>query len=394
VDITRIKPRVGVAGVGTVCSAGDNSIELLDAIRRNQIALSLCDAYRDEIYMTNRVGAISAERWERIRTAAGDTYSSRTFALSRHALAEAVTQAEGDLAGIPRDRVGLVLSSTKAEVSAIHAPDDDAARRHIFPANLAADLAEAHDAHGPVQAVSVACISGLLAVQQGARLIQSGAADAVLVVGVDVLSHFVVAGFSTLRSLDPRGCRPFDCDRQGLSLGEAAAALVLTKKNDATSLASIAGWGVSNDANHLTGPSRDGLGLALAIRRALEMADMAPATIEHIHAHGTGTSFNDRTESLAIRTVFGTAPPPVSGSKGVFGHTLGAAGVIECALCVLSARAGVIPGTPGFSTPDQDTDVNVVSAPREGVAYRRILKINAGFGGTNSALVLEVNSDE
>lgn len=393
-DITGIEPHVGVVSVGTVCAAGDNSTELLDAIRRNQVALSPCDAYADEIYMTNRVGAISEERWERIQAAAGVTNPSRTFALAHHALFEAVTQAQGDLAGIPRDRVGLVLSSTKAEVSAIHAPAEDAARRHIFPANLATDLAEAYDARGPVQAVSVACISGLLAIQQGARLIQAGAADAVLVVGVDVLSHFVVAGFSTLRSLDPRGCQPFDRDRQGLSLGEAAAALVLTKKNDSTCLASVGGWGVSNDANHLTGPSRDGLGLALAIRRALEMADMPPETIEHIHAHGTGTSFNDRTESLAIRTVFGAAPPPVSGSKGVFGHTLGAAGVIESALCILSAQAGIIPGTPGFTTPDEDTDVNVVSTPREGVAYRRILKINAGFGGTNSALVLEVNSDE
>jgi len=135
-------------------------------------------------------------------------------------------------------------------------------RRHLQGDLLAADLATEFGASGPVQCVSAACISGLVAIQQGAKMIQRNEADAVFVVGVDHLSAFVVAGFTALKAIDPQGCRPFDKDRCGLSPGEAGAAIVLVRAEKMSQPAiTIRGWGTSNDANHLTGPSRDGSGL-------------------------------------------------------------------------------------------------------------------------------------
>ena len=247
-----------------------------------------------------------------------------------------------------------------------------------------------HGARGPVQCVSVACVSGLVAISQGAKLIQRGAADAVLVVGVDHLSAFVVAGFTALKAIDPVGCRPFDRERRGLSPGEAGAALVLVRSDLAAHPAiTLRGWGGSNDANHMTGPARDGSGLAQAIRAALAMADLPLDEIGYVNAHGTGTPYNDAMESAALRAVFGDAScPPVSGAKGMLGHTLGAAGVIETILCVLAMRERLLPGTPRLDTPADEAPASLVREPRAVSRLDHVLKLNTGFGGANGALVL------
>ena len=288
-----------------------------------------------------------------------------------------------------------MLSTTKANIEALEKlvrrqPCPPAAQRQIQPAFLAADLAAAHQIAGPVQCVSAACISGLLAVQQGTALIRRGLADLVLVVGVDLISEFVLAGFNSLKSLDPEGCRPFDKTRIGLSLGEGAGAVVLVRRDLLSGPAVlVAGCGSSNDANHLTGPSRDGAGLALAITRALAKAGVAPDAIDYVNAHGTGTPYNDNMESLALRTVFGGRVPPFSSSKGLLGHTLGAAGILETILCLAALEAQLLPGTPRLRERDPVAPESLVHEPRAVSGLRRILKINCGFGGTNAALVLE-----
>jgi 3-oxoacyl-(acyl-carrier-protein) synthase len=240
-----------------------------------------------------------------------------------------------------------------------------------------------------------------VAISQGAKIIQRGEADAVLVVGVDCLSEFVVAGFTALKALDPLGCRPFDVTRCGLSPGEAGAAIVLV--GQASSLSSptpqldrleacptikIRSFGSSNDANHLTGPSRDGSGLAQAMRAALAAAKLLPSEIDFIHAHGTGTPYNDAMESLALKTIFGDACPPVSGAKGMLGHTLGAAGVIETICCVLAMQNNFLPGTPRLDVAAEGMPASLLSEPRFGVRLKNILKLNTGFGGMNGALIL------
>jgi 3-oxoacyl-(acyl-carrier-protein) synthase len=288
-----------------------------------------------------------------------------------------------------------VLSTTKANIEALERlsdgrPCSDSARRHLQADLLAADLATEFGAHGPVQTVSVACVSGLAALMQGAKLIQREAADAVLVVGVDHLSAFVVAGFTALKALDPNGCRPFDRDRCGLSPGEAGAAIVLVHGDLAPHPAiTIRGWSLSNDANHMTGPSRDGAGLAQAIRTALNGAQLRADQIDYVNAHGTGTPYNDAMESAALRNVFGAAGPPVSGLKGMLGHTLGAAGVIETVGCVLAMQAGLLPGTPRLNHSAEDMPSSLVKTPCVVTRLNHILKLNTGFGGINGALILQ-----
>jgi 3-oxoacyl-(acyl-carrier-protein) synthase len=150
----------------------------------------------------------------------------------------------------------------------------------------------------------------------------------------------------------------------------------------------VRAFGGSNDANHLTGPSRDGSGLAQAIHVALNAAKLAPSEIDFVHAHGTGTGYNDAMESLALKTVFGEACPPVSGAKGMLGHTLGAAGVIETICCVLAMQDDFLPGTPRLSQAAEGTPAGLVREPRPVARLKNVLKLNTGFGGLNGALIL------
>jgi 3-oxoacyl-[acyl-carrier-protein] synthase II len=371
---------VAIAGCGAVTAVGGDVDALRAAMRANTSGLRHCARFDHPRYQPGLYGAAPPN---------GD-HDDPAYRLASEALRQARLEADNALMSIPTERIGLVLSTTKANIEALerlaeHRPCSDAARRHLQADLLAADLAAAHGAAGPVQCVSVACVSGLIAIQQGAKLIQRGAADAVLVVGVDHLSAFVVAGFSALKALDPTGCRPFDRDRCGLSPGEAGAAIVLVRGAGATT---IRGWGGSNDANHLTGPSRDGSGLALAIHRALAAAQLKPQDIDYVNAHGTGTPYNDAMESLALRVVFGEACPPVSGSKGMLGHTLGAAGVVETILCVLAMQDGLLPGTPRLSVAADGAPASLVREPRPADRLDHVLKLNTGFGGINGALIL------
>jgi 3-oxoacyl-[acyl-carrier-protein] synthase II len=371
---------VSIAGCGAITAVGQGVVALRTALRENSSGLRPCARFDRPHYQPSLFGVAPLN---------GD-HDDPAYRLAAEALQEARRQAGKALPAIPAARIGLVLSTTKANIEALerlteHRPCSDAARRHLQADLLAVDLAAAHGAAGPVQCVSVACVSGLIAIQQGAKLIQRGAADAVLVVGVDHLSAFVVAGFSALKALDPTGCRPFDRDRCGLSPGEAGAALVLARGVGATI---IRGWGGSNDANHPTGPSRDGSGLALAIQRALAAAQLEPQDIDYVNAHGTGTPYNDAMESLALHTVFGDAGPPVSASKGMLGHTLGAAGVIETILCVLAMQDRLLPGTPRLSVAADGAPASLVHEPRPVARLDHILKLNTGFGGINGALIL------
>lgn len=378
--------RVAIAGCGVISAVGGGVESLRTALRANTSSLRPASRFSGPRFQSNVVGTALAE---------AATSDDPAQLLAATALNEAQATAQPTLAKLPPARIGLVLSTTKANIEALERLTDGRpcsadARRHLQPDLLAADLAAAVGAAGPVQTLSVACVSGLIALMQGARLIQRGAADAVFVVGVDHLSAFVVAGFSALKALDPAGCRPFDRDRCGLSPGEAGAAIVLARADLAPPGAiQLRGWGSSNDANHMTGPSRDGSGLAQAIRSALNSAKLASADIDYINVHGTGTPYNDAMESAALRAVFADACPPASGLKGMVGHTLGAAGVLETIACTLAMREQLLPGTARLSHPADGVPASLLSAPRPAGRLRHILKLNTGFGGANGALILE-----
>ena len=389
------KTDIAIAGCGAVTATGLGMELLQRAVAANASALQQREWVIGKTSQTVVAGFIADEIVGQLRAADAVHADSRAFLFAAAALQEAAFQTKNILNSVPATRRGLVLSTTKANIEALDKlvrkqPVSAVAQRQIQPAFLAADLAAAFDFRGPVQCVSAACISGLSALQQGAALIRRGLADLVFVAGVDLISQFVLSGFNSLKSLDPDGCRPFDKSRIGLSLGEGAAAIILVKRERLSSPAILlSGCGTSNDANHLTGPSRDGSGLALAIQRALAKAQIAPDKIDYINAHGTGTPYNDAMESLALRAVFGDRVPPFSSSKGIFGHTLGTAGVLETALCVAAMQNNLLPGTPRLRERDPVAPDSLLAEPRTAAKLDYILKINCGFGGTNAAQVLE-----
>ena len=382
-----LEPAIAIVACGAITAAGRGLDALRSALRSNSSGLRPCARFDHPRYQSNIVGLAPREGLS------GEP-DDPAYQLANEALREACDQAHDVLAPIPSERIGLVLATTKANIESLERhmeghPCSEAGRRHLLAHLLAADLAAAHRARGPVIAVSLACSSGLSALAQGARMIQRGDTEAVFVVGVDQLSAFVTAGFSALMAMDPAGCRPFDSERRGLTPGEAGAAMVLVRSTRAPrGSIQLSGWGSSNDANHQTGPSRDGSGLALAIRCALEMTGVSPGEIDYVNAHGTATNYNDAMESKALHTVFGSACPPVSGSKGLLGHTLGAAGVVETILCVLAMQERLLPGTPRLRVAQEGFPSSLVHEPRAAERMQYVLKLNTGFGGTNGAIVL------
>ncbi len=245
--------------------------------------------------------------------------------------------------------------------------------------------------------INCACASSTMAVARAAAMIGSGRADAVLVVCMDLLSEFVFSGFSSLQALDPAGCRPFDRNRNGLSLGEGGAALLMMSAETARGkgirgIGSVVGWGAANDATHVTAPARDGCGLIQAVRRAIAKASIGPDDIAAISAHGTGTVYNDSMESTAFEAVFGSRPIPLNSIKGAIGHTLGAAGGIEVAAGLRSLADRTLPPTAGFREPMEKCVFSVSPFPQP-IGGGHLLSTNSGFGGINAALILKGNPE-
>jgi 3-oxoacyl-(acyl-carrier-protein) synthase len=381
-----------IAGTGAITALGRGIAPLLVALRANASGLRAQPGLEGRGYGSTVVGRIPESVESAVAAGCGAPEDARAFRLAHEAMLQAVAGTVWH--DCPPARRSLVLATTKGDLPAFERLQrgdscSPAARRHAQPALLAADLGVALEVQGPIRCVSVACVSGLLALQLGARLIQRDAAEVALVVGVDLLSHFVLAGFTSLKSLDPEGCRPFDQNRVGLTIGEAGAAILMTRPPpDCGPGWRLTGWGSSNDANHLTGPSRDGSGLALAMQRTLTAAALDPDEITYLHAHGTGTPYNDAMEAHAIRRVFADALPRFSSSKGLFGHTLGAAGVLETLLCLNALDDGWLPGTPRLADPDPLTPPTVLREPLPVAAPHSFMKVNCGFGGANAAVVL------
>ncbi|MBU0729372.1 MAG: beta-ketoacyl synthase, partial [Proteobacteria bacterium] len=295
-----------------------------------------------------------------------------------------------DLPDIPAD-TALIVATTKGAVDELlHHPKKPAKQQ---PWDIAANLAQRLDLTGQTSTVSAACASGTLALIHGAQLVISGEADQVLVVGVDLLSQFVTGGFLKLHALSPEPCRPFDKNRNGLSLGEGAGYALLTTREIAGAkglpkLASIVDWGVACDASHITAPCKQASGLIAAIRQITEKGHVIGA----INAHGTGTPYNDAMEMRAFKELW-PAIPTFHSVKGAIGHCLGAAGIIEAAIAIRSLQEGFIPPTVGHVT--SEPDVSGVSGSRSlELLYPSILSCNSGFGGINAAVLfsLRVNT--
>ncbi len=242
--------------------------------------------------------------------------------------------------------------------------------------------------HRPL-VISNACISGVVAINTAARLLKAGLYKHVVVAGCDVVSDFVLYGFQSLYAVSDEPCRPFDKERKGVSLGEAAGAVVLSSERSSFSgepFLYLGGAG-ANDANHISGPSRTGEGLVRAVSKAIGKAGIAPGEIGFINAHGTGTNFNDEMESIAFGRLR-LENVPLNSLKAYWGHTLGAAGVIETAACLQMMRRGSLAASLGYALPGTSVPLNVLTenkTPDTGV----FLKTASGFGGGNAALIIK-----
>jgi 3-oxoacyl-[acyl-carrier-protein] synthase-1 len=247
-----------------------------------------------------------------------------------------------------------------------------------------------------VTTISTACSSAANAIMLGARLIKNNRLDRVVVGGVDSLCKFTLNGFNTLMILDKEWCKPFDENRKGLNLGEGAAYLVLesekiVKAENKKVFATLTGYGNANDAFHQTASSPEGKGAQAAMQKALEVANLSPAKIDYVNAHGTGTANNDSSEAAAMQTIFQTNVPPFSSTKAYTGHTLAAAAGIEAVISILSINHKTIFPNLNCHTQMQDTKLFPVIALKENMELNHVLSNSFGFGGNCSSLVFSRN---
>ena len=270
-------------------------------------------------------------------------------------------------------RTAFILSTIKGNIEFIDTQD-------VTLAASARRLADAFGNSNPAVIVSNACISGLAALLQGRRMLLSGGYDHVVVVGAEVQSRFIVTGFQSLKALSEAPCKPFDAARDGLNLGEAAAAVVLGFGDEGWELVDGA---VRNDANHISGPSRTGEGSFKALRYVLKQT--RPEELAFVNVHGTSTLYNDEMEAIAIDRA-GLLDVPVNALKGTFGHTMGAAGILESILSMHAVDAGLVLPTRGFSERGVSRPVRVSAAAGQ-TDKRAFVKLLSGFGGVNGALL-------
>lgn len=263
------------------------------------------------------------------------------------------------------------------------APDGYSFDRYSFDA-LVQFLEQATGAGGPRFVVSTACASSAKALASAQRLLTLGLVDAALVVGADSLCRTTLHGFAGLKILSTEPCKPFDLHRDGISIGEGAAALLLERSG--TGWVHLLSVGESADAHHVTAPHPEGLGATSAMSFALEVARLDPSEIDYVNAHGTGTRVNDQVESDAIAKILGSRVP-VSSTKGLTGHLLGAAGATEAVLTIDALVRGILPANVGLAVPDPGVTVHLVARPVPSNA-RRAISNSFGFGGCNAAVIV------
>jgi 3-oxoacyl-[acyl-carrier-protein] synthase II len=253
------------------------------------------------------------------------------------------------------------------------------------------DAQAAFGISAPSQIIANACASGTNAIGHAFECVRSGRYQGVLAGGYDALAEMVFVGFDSLQASTPEKCRPFDQHRSGMVLGEGAAVLALedldlARKRGACILAEMIGYGISTDNFHITQPEPSGIGARQAMERALQSAKISAAEVDYINAHGTATVFNDAAEGKAISALFNGVP--VSSTKSMMGHSLGAAGAIEAIVCLLALQHQFLPPNINFTALDDDLDLNVVANEARPAVVHTALSNSFGFGGTNASLLM------
>ena len=327
---------------------------------------------------------------------------------------QAVQNADFDINDTNRDNVGVLIGSgigglitISEQVRILAERGPDRVSPFTVPMMIA-DMASAQvsitfGAKGPNFCPTSACSSGSDAIGTAYEIIKRGDAQAMLAGGSEaIITPIGIAGFNANKALSTRNdnpqqaSRPFDTERDGFVVGEGATVLVLEDlayalERGARIIAEVTGYGASSDAVHITQPAEDGNGAARAMRMALRKAELAPSEIDYINAHGTSTPLNDKIETMAIKAVFGdyAYKVPISSTKSMTGHLLGAAGAVESMVCCMAIGTGIIPPTINYSTPDPDCDLDYVPNKARKVKVSSALTNSFGFGGHNSVLVFQ-----
>lgn len=289
-------------------------------------------------------------------------------------------------ADVSNKKTLLIISTTKGNISLLETQEyNDVLKQRVSLHNSAKLIINHFGFINQPLIISNACISGLLGIITGMRFIQSGEYETVIVAGADVITKFVFSGFQSFQALSNEICKPFDKNRTGINLGEGAATVVLssTKKNNDN--IKVVSGSVSNDANHISGPSRTGNELFQCINHAMNDAKITASDIDFISAHGTATLYNDEMETKAIASAQ-LESSPVNSLKGYYGHTLGAAGLIESIISIQSLKQNVVIPTKGFEEIGVSKPINICSKIIQ-ASLQHCLKTASGFGGCNAAAI-------
>lgn len=403
---------VVVTGIGCVTPIGTGAQGLWDGLRARRSAVreitrfdptpfkSRIAAQIDDFDPADQLGRKAARRLDR--------FSQLGVASARLALEDAGLVPERE----PRDRIGVMMGSALGGIAYAEAQArlylaeglrsvESSLALAVFGGAVSCNIAIEFGLTGPNATNAMSCASGTVAVGEALRAIRSGRADVMLAGGAEApLSPLCFGSFTIIRAMSTRNddpgtaSRPFDRDRDGFVMGEGAAVLVLERRDRALArgariYAAVSGYALTNDGYHMTAPKPDGREAARAIALALEDAQLEPHEVDYINAHGSSTPLNDRTETLAIKRVFGAHAYRLaaSGTKGYYGHALGASGAIEAAICTLALWHGWLPPTINLTTPDPACDLNYLPNCGLDAVPNCCVSNSFGFGGVNAVLV-------
>lgn len=398
--MTRVStPRAVVTGVGFACPLGIGTDDVFarfvageDGFRGERVvdhAVARCELDDVAAVMGSKREARRSDRMTHLAVAAADA---------------AVAHSGIDWDRVERDRAGAVMGTAAGGVTTMVAAVRDLDTRGpdrvspflvpmFMPNALSSTVALRYGIGGPNFTVVTACASGANAVGEALQEIRAGRCDVVLAGGSEAATEpVVIASFANLGTLTRTGMRPFDLHRDGFAMGEGSAVLVLeseehARARDARILCEVAGYGCTADAYHMTAPHPDGDGAVRALAMALDDAGLDPADVGYVNAHGTSTPLNDASEAAALTRVFGDAVPPVSSTKSMVGHLLGAAGALEAGVTAMALAREVLPPTLHYETPDPAIELDVVPGEsRDAKGIDAALSNSFGFGGHNTVL--------
>ena len=315
-----------------------------------------------------------------------NAYADERYTIDERIVIDSVSKAlESTDIDTTSKKVLFIISTTKGNVFLLDKNENGYPKERVRLGLMAREVTKHFGNPNEPIVVSNACISGVCAQIEAMRYLESGEYDHVIVSGVDVQSAFIVSGFQSFKALSPDECKPFDANRCGLNLGDAAATIIYTRKDEVSDNEWVACRGaIRNDANHISGPSRTGEGSFRALRAVL--GDIEPSQLAFINAHGTATPYNDEMESIAIERA-GLAGIPVNSLKGYYGHTMGAAGVLETIISMQAVDDHNILATRGFDTLGVTHPLDVTNQNRN-TEKRAFIKLLSGFGGCNAALLM------